>query len=76
MSRTRKDSPHVFDRTLEVVKTATGKYDIFLGGQLNRHEIDEDGLPEVLCVRFGYCQEEYASILREVSEVGRVVRHM
>jgi hypothetical protein len=42
-----------------------------LNRRLHRGQIHLDGLPQELCVRFGYCGQEYDSILREVEETGR-----
>lgn len=71
MSRTRKDSTRNKDRTLEVVKRDDGTFDLFLNQTLDRSGISEQWLPEELCVRFGFCGEEYRSILRELNQNGR-----
>ena len=68
MSRTRKDSKQ--NRVLQVVKRNDGTFDLFLNRKLDRRCIPETGLPEELCVRFGFCGEEYNSILREVNQTG------
>lgn len=69
MGRTYKDAKQ--NRVLEVVKRQDGTFDLFLNRRLHRGQIHPDGLPEELCVRFGYCGEEYDLILREVEETGR-----
>ncbi len=69
MGRTYKDAKQ--NRVLEVVKRQDGTFDLFLNRRLYSGQIHLDGLPEVLCVQFGYCGQEYNSILREVEETGR-----
>ena len=70
MSRTRKDSPTT-KRVLEVVKRGDGTFDLFLNRKLDRNRISEMWLPDELCVRFGFCGDEYDSILRDVNQNGR-----
>jgi hypothetical protein len=70
MSRTRKDSP-ITNTVLELVKRDDGTFDLFLNGKLDRNQILETWLPDDLCVRFGFCGDEYDSILREVNQNGR-----
>jgi hypothetical protein len=69
MGHTYKDAKQ--NRVLEVVKRQDGTFDLYLNRKLHRGQILPDGLPEELCVRFGYCGEEFDSILREVEETGR-----
>ena len=69
MSRTHKDSNQ--NRVLEVVKRDDGTFDLFLNRRLDRGRISDAGLPQELCVRFGFCGDEYDSILREVNETGK-----
>lgn len=69
LGRTYKDTHQ--NRVLEVVKRQDGTFDLFLNRKLYRGQISPDGLPEQLCVRFGYCGKEYMSILREVEQTGR-----
>jgi hypothetical protein len=71
VSRTRKDSRKVTNRVLEVVRRDDGTFDLFMIGKLDRERIPKDGLDEQLCVRFGFCGEEYGSILHELAENGR-----
>jgi hypothetical protein len=70
VSRTRKDAQRA-STALEVVKRGDGTFDLFLNRKLDRNCIPEAGLPEELCVRFGFCGKEYDSILREVNRNGR-----
>lgn len=69
MSRTRKHSHQ--NRVLEVVKKDDGTFDLFLNRDIYRSGISEDTLPRELCVRFGYCGEEYEEILRELNHAGK-----
>jgi hypothetical protein len=69
VSRTYIDAKQ--NRVLEVVKRQDGTFDFFLNRRLHRGQVPETGLPEELCVRFGFCGEEYDSILREVGQTGR-----
>lgn len=73
MSRTRKDAKQ--GTVLEVIKQKDGTFDLFLNRRLNHGRIHEDGLMEVLCVRFGYCGEEFEAILIELTQNGRSERH-
>jgi len=70
VSRTRKDSP-ITNTILELVKRDDGTFDLFLNRKLDRNRIPETWLPDELCVRFGFCCDEYDSILREVNQSGR-----
>ena len=69
VGRTYKDARQ--NRVLEVVKREDGSFDLFLNHKLYRGQIPEDGLPRELCVRFGYCGDEYDAILHELVQSGR-----
>ena len=73
MSDTRKDSREArrSSTVLELVKRPDGNFDLFVDGMLHCDEIQERWLPEELCVRFGFCGEEYDAILLEAKESGR-----
>jgi len=73
VDRTRKDSNYPARTTLELIKRDDGTFDLFLNHKLDRSRIPEMWLSEELCVRFGFCGEEYDSILREVNQNGRTV---
>ena len=73
MSRTRKDSRQ--GTVIEVIKREDGTYDLFLNRRLDLGRIHEDGLMEVLCVRFGYCGEEFDAIVGELARDGRSERN-
>ncbi len=72
MSRTRKDLRQ--GTVIKVVKRKDGTFDLFLNRELNQQGIHEDGLVDVLCVRFGYCADEFDAILIELSQTGRAER--
>jgi len=70
VSRTQKDSP-ITNAILEVIKRDDGTFDLFLSRKLDRTRIVELWLPDELCVRFGFCGNEYDSILHEVNQKGQ-----
>ncbi|HEV2398589.1 MAG TPA: hypothetical protein VGS27_16715 [Candidatus Sulfotelmatobacter sp.] len=68
MSRTRKDSKQTGNTVLEIVRRSNGTFDLFLNGRLDREGIEEEWLNQELCVRFGFCGEEYDSIIDELTK--------
>jgi hypothetical protein len=70
MSRTNKDSKHRTN-VLELIKRDDGTFDLFLNQRLHRSELPETSLPDELCVRFGFCGQEYVSIVSEINQKGR-----
>jgi hypothetical protein len=70
VSRTRKDSAK-YGTVLEVVKRQDGTFDLFLNRKLDRRCIPDSGMSEELCLRFGFCGEEYDSFLQEVNRDGK-----
>ncbi len=73
MSRTRKDSRQ--GTVVEVIKREDGTFDLFLNRTLDRARIHEDGLEDVLCVRFEYCADEFDAILIELNQNGKAERN-
>jgi hypothetical protein len=71
MGQTRKDSEQIVNTILELLKRPDGRFDVFLNGNLNRSGAEEKWLIDDLCVRFGFCGEEFDPILSEVNRVGR-----
>ena len=71
VSRTRKDSNQITKTVLELVKRDDGTFDLFFDGRLERSHVTEKWLPEELCVRFGFCGEEYDAILHNAKQDGR-----
>jgi hypothetical protein len=71
MSQTRKDSfKHAF-HGLEIVKNQDGTFEFFLDRERMHSGMSLRSLEEELCVRFGYCGQEFVSILEEVERDGR-----
>jgi hypothetical protein len=59
------------DTTLEVAKRDDGTFDLFLNQKLDRGQVPEEWVSKWLCVRFGFCGEEYNNILRKVNQDGK-----
>jgi hypothetical protein len=57
---------------IEVIKRTDGTFDLFRDRNLEREGIHEEWMVDVLCVRFGYCAEEYDTLLHELNQTGRV----
>ena len=53
------------------VRTNDGTFDLFLNSKLDRSAVAEQFLNDELCVRFGFCGEEYETILRDLKQNGR-----
>jgi hypothetical protein len=73
MSRTRKDSPQ--GRVIRVIQREDGAFDLFLNRELAKESIHRAGLEDILCGRFGYCQDEFAAILSELDAKGKAERY-
>jgi hypothetical protein len=73
MSRTRKDSRQ--GTVIEVIKREDGAFDLYLNRELGHEGIREDGLAHILCVRFGYCGDEFDAIVLELNQSGRAERY-
>lgn len=73
MSRTRKDSRGHFNTTIEIIKVGEDAYDLLLNHEVFRIDAPESALPDWLCVRYGFCGEEYEDILREIKLNGKKV---
>jgi hypothetical protein len=72
VSRTRKDSNQTRNTILELLRTKDGTFDLFPNSNLDRSSDPEQYLNNELCVRFGFCGEEYDTFLREAKQKGRV----
>jgi hypothetical protein len=72
LSGTRKDEhfKKTAVTTLQVVKNADGTYEVFWRGELVCSRVQERWLSKELCVRDGFCGEEYDAILRHLNESG------
>lgn len=73
VSRTRKDSRRRQGTVIEVIKVGDDAFDLLLNHEIFRHNAPQAALPEWLCVRFGFCGEEYDAILQEIEQEGRKV---
>lgn len=73
MSRTTKDSRKHSDTVIEVVKVGDDAFDLMLNHQVYRANAPQSALPEWLCVRYGFCGDEYDAILRDIERHGRKV---
>ena len=73
IGRTWKDSDQ--GTVIEVKKREDGFFDLFLNRRLDQEQLDEGRLLEVLCVRFGYCGEEFSEVLNELKQSGSAERH-
>jgi hypothetical protein len=71
LGRTYKDSRRQ-GTVVEVLKRTDGAFDLFINRKLDREGVHEDGLPAELCVRFGYCGQEYDDLLKQLHQSGRV----
>jgi len=71
MSRTSKDSRRQRDTVIEIVKVGVDSFDLLLNHELYRSSAPKAALPEWLCVRYGFCGDEYESILQTVECEGR-----
>jgi hypothetical protein len=70
VSRTRRDS-QPRNTIVELVRKIDGTFDLFLNTKLDRSNVPEQYLNDELCVRFGFCGEEYDAILSQVKQKGR-----
>ncbi len=68
MSLTHKDSKQ--GTIIELIQGQNGTFDLFRNHELEREGIHEEGLVNVLCVRFGYCGEEYDAMLHKLKQNG------
>ena len=73
MSRTRKDSRQHRGTLLEVVKIGDDAFDLLVNHEVYRSKAPLAALPEWLCVRYGFCGDEYEAILQEVERDGKKV---
>lgn len=71
MSRTEKDAPYRKQRFLDVVRKDDGSYDLFVNDSPVATNIPEAWL-ESEVGRFGFCGEEYRSVMRQVNQHGRI----
>jgi hypothetical protein len=73
MSETYKDSrDSKRQAAIEVIKRPDGAFDLYTNRELECEGIEEKWLADVLCVRFGYCGEEYDAIINELNQNSRI----
>jgi len=73
VSRTRKDARRQQGTVIEVVKVGSDAFDLLINREIFRHNAPEAVLPELLCIRYGFCGEEYEAILEEIEQEGKKV---
>ena len=55
----------------EFLKREDGSYAVFRNSKLLSDSISEEKRESELCVRFGFCGQEYDEIVRQLSQSGR-----
>jgi hypothetical protein len=73
MGRTRKDSRKQQSTVIEVIKVGTDAFDLLLNHEVFRRDAPRDALPDWLCVRYGFCGDEYDAILQDIEREGKKV---
>ena len=73
VSRTRKDARGQQGTVIEVVKVGSDAFDMWINHEICQHNAPEAALPELLCIRYGFCGEEYEAILQEIEREGKKV---
>lgn len=71
MSRTRKDARGHQGTVIEVIKAGDDAFDLLVNHEIYRSNAPRAALPEWLCVRYGFCGDEYNAILHEIEQEGR-----
>jgi hypothetical protein len=73
LSRTHKDerSRKTVSFAVEVLKNEDGTYEVFYKGKLTCSRVPECWLYKELCVRFGFCGDEYEPIIRQLNDSGK-----
>jgi len=71
VSRTRKDSKQ--GTVIEIIRLGEDAFDLFVNHEVFRSDAREDALESFLCVRYGFCGDEYDAILEEIKTNGRVL---
>jgi hypothetical protein len=61
---------------IEVIKVGDDAFDLLVNHEVFRRSAPEAALPEWLCVRYGFCGDEYDAIFREIEAIGRKVIHL
>jgi hypothetical protein len=73
LDRTHKDERAKKTATiiLEVLKNSDSTYEVFYKGEHVGNRVQQHWLEPELCVRYGYCGDEYDSIIRQLNDSGR-----
>ena len=61
------------DHALVVTRNANGTYEIFFQGKRECSRVQERWLEHELCIRYGFCGEEYDAIIRQLNASGKAV---
>jgi hypothetical protein len=70
MGKTNRDTQH-FGRRIDITRQDDGSFDLFLDEALQHSGFTEEQLAYELCVRFGYCQDEFLPIHDSLKQTGR-----
>ena len=74
MSRTHKDSRRNARKELRVARREDGLFDVSYLDEMLETGITERSLAELVCIRFGFCGDEFDQILRALNEKGSWTR--
>jgi hypothetical protein len=73
MSKTFKDSARktTSKSVIEVVANGDGTFEIILSQEAVRTGVEKKWLNDELCVKYGFCGDEFDAIMRQLAECGR-----
>jgi hypothetical protein len=73
MSKTFKDSARktTSKSVIEVVANGDGTFEIILNQEVVRTGVEKKWLNDELCVKYGFCGDEFDAIMRQLAECGR-----
>jgi hypothetical protein len=73
VGRTHKDehAKKTVSIILEVLKNTDNTYEVFYKGEHVLSRVQQRWLDQELCVRYGYCGDEFDSIIRQLNDSGR-----
>ncbi len=55
----------------EFLRKENGTYAVIHNGELQSDSISKERLEKELCVRFGFCGQEYEKIIRQLEQSGK-----
>jgi len=70
MGKTYRDTQH-HGQVIEIIRNEEETFNIFLNQQIQNGKFTEEQLAYELCVRFGYCQDEFLPIQKSLKQTGR-----